>query len=77
VLKRPRGRRIFPYDALQQKRYQVRSILNSNQFQIVRGKGLPFRVLHFHSKGFSGAFVQNLKAFLAQEITSIASTREG
>jgi hypothetical protein len=44
----------------------VRSILNSNQFQIVRRKDFPFRVLHFQSAhGFSGAFVQNLKTFLA------------
>jgi hypothetical protein len=43
----------------------VRSILNGNQFQIVRRNGFPFRVLHFHSRGLSGAFVQNLKTFLA------------
>src|ERR1700674_4154956 len=43
----------------------VRSIPNSNQFQIVRRNGFPFRVLHFESRGFSGAFVQNLKTFLA------------
>jgi hypothetical protein len=36
VLKRPCGRRIFPKDALQNKRNQVRSILNSNQFTIIR-----------------------------------------
>jgi hypothetical protein len=36
----------------------VRSILNSNQFQIVRRKDFPFCVLHFHSKGLSGAFVK-------------------
>ena len=50
----------------------VRSIHNSNQFQIVRRKDFPFRVLHFQSAyGFSGAFVQNLKTFLAagEEIT--------
>src|ERR1700722_1799079 len=49
----------------------VRSILNSNQFQIVRRNGFPFRVLHFESRGLSGAFVQNLKTFLAagEEIT--------
>ena len=40
-------------------------ILNSNQFQIVRRKDFPFRVVYLHSKGFSGAFVQNLKTFLA------------
>jgi hypothetical protein len=43
----------------------VHSILNSNQFQIVRRKDFPFRVVYLHSKGFSGAFVQNLKTFLA------------
>src|SRR5207245_11737568 len=44
----------------------VRSIRNSNQFQIVGRKDFPFRVLHFQStQGFSGAFVQNLKTFLA------------
>src|ERR1700730_3430877 len=50
----------------------VRSILNSNQFQIVRRNGFPFRVLHFESRGFSGAFVQNLKTFLAarEKVTS-------
>jgi hypothetical protein len=45
---------------------------NSNQFQIVRRKDFPFRVLHFQSAhGFPGAFVQNLKTFLAagEEIT--------
>ena len=50
----------------------VGSIRNSNQFQIVRCKDLPFRVLHFQSAhGFSGPFVQNLKTFLAagEEIT--------
>src|ERR1700681_424938 len=49
----------------------VRSILNGNQFQIVRREDFPFRVLHFHSNRFSGAFVQNLKTFLAagEEIT--------
>jgi hypothetical protein len=49
----------------------VCSTLNSNQFQIVRRNGFPFRVLHFHSKGLSGAFVQNLKTFLpaGEEIT--------
>jgi len=49
-----------------------RSIRNSNQFQIVRRKDFPFRVLHFQSAhGFSGTFVQNLKTFLAarEEIT--------
>jgi len=53
-------------------RVDVRSIRNSNQFQIVRRKDFPFRVLHFQStQGFSGAFVQNLKTFLAagEEIT--------
>src|SRR5580700_9908773 len=47
------------------------SIRNSNQFQIVRPKDFPFRVVYLHSKGFSGAFVQNLKTFLAagEEIT--------
>ena len=43
----------------------VRSILNSNQFQIVRRKDFSFRVLHFQSRGFPGAFVQNLKTFLS------------
>jgi hypothetical protein len=44
----------------------VHSIRNSNQFQIVRRKDLPFRVLHFQSAhGFSGALVQNLITFLA------------
>src|SRR6266478_7968902 len=49
----------------------VRSILNSNQFQIVRRNDFPFRILHFQSRGFSGAFIQNLKTFLAagEEIT--------
>src|ERR1700674_3181450 len=59
----------------------VRSILNSNQFQIVRRKDFPFHVLHFHSKGFSGAFVQNLKTFLAagEEITfsPLAQSNDG
>src|SRR6202158_5283046 len=32
---------------------EVRSIRNSNQFQIVRRKDFPFRVLHFQSGGFS------------------------
>src|ERR1700676_4806297 len=47
------------------------SIRNRNQFQIVRRKDFPFRVLHFDSNRFSGAFVQNLKTFLAagEEIT--------
>jgi len=31
---------------------EVRSIRNSNQFQIVRRKDFPFRVLHFQSGGF-------------------------
>jgi hypothetical protein len=50
---------------------EVRSIRNSNQFQIVRRKDFPFRVVYLHSKGLSGAFVQNLKTFLAagEEIT--------
>ena len=43
----------------------VHSIRNSNQFQIVRRKDFPFRVVYLHSKGLSGAFVQNLKTFLA------------
>src|SRR6267378_1887359 len=43
----------------------VRSIFDSNQFQIVRRKDFPFRVVYLHSKGLSGAFVQNLKTFLA------------
>src|SRR5882762_11288816 len=50
----------------------VRSIRYCNQFQIVRRKDFPFRVLHFQSAhGFSGTFVQNLKTFLAagEEIT--------
>lgn len=50
----------------------VHSIRHSNQFHIVRRKDFPFRVLHFQSAhGFSGAFVQNLKTFLAagEEIT--------
>ena len=49
----------------------VRSIFDSNQFQIVRRKDFPFRVVYLHSKGLSGAFVQNLKTFLAagEEIT--------
>src|SRR5713101_4427908 len=49
----------------------VLSILNSNQFQIVRRKDFPFRVLHFQSRGFAGVFVQNLKTFLSagEEIT--------
>src|SRR5260370_22300669 len=49
----------------------VHSIRNSNQFEIVRRKDLPFRVVYLHSKGLSGAFVQNLKTFLAagEEIT--------
>src|ERR1700686_2655034 len=46
-------------------------MLNGNQFQIVRRKDFPFRILHFQSRGFSGAFIQNLKTFLAagEEIT--------
>jgi hypothetical protein len=32
---------------------EVRSIRNSNQFQIIRRKDFPFRVLHFHSGEFS------------------------
>ena len=32
---------------------EVRSIRNSNQFQIVRRKDFPFRVLHFQSGGLS------------------------
>jgi hypothetical protein len=44
---------------------KVHSIRNGNQFQIVRRKDFPFRVVYLHSKGFSGAFVQNLKTFLA------------
>ena len=44
---------------------EVRSIRNSNQFQIVRRKDFRFRVVYLHSKGLSGAFVQNLKTFLA------------
>ena len=43
----------------------VNSIHNNNQFQIVRRKDFPFRVVYSHSEGFSGSFVQNLKAFLA------------
>jgi hypothetical protein len=43
----------------------VRSIVDSNQFQIVCRKDFPFRVVYLHPKGFSGAFVQNLKTFLA------------
>jgi hypothetical protein len=39
----------------------VDSIRNSNQFQIVRRKDFPFRVVYLHSEGFSRAFVQNLK----------------
>src|SRR5580700_5227000 len=31
---------------------KVHSIRNSNQFQIVRRKDFPFRVLHFQSGGF-------------------------
>src|SRR5690242_11466650 len=50
----------------------VHSIRNSNQFRIVRCKDFPFRVTYLHSKGFSGAFVQNQKTFLAagEQITS-------
>ena len=44
---------------------KVHSVRNGNQFQIVRRKDFPFRVVYLHSKGFSGAFVQNLKTFLA------------
>src|SRR5260370_7719938 len=49
----------------------VHSIFDSNQFQIVHRKDFPFRVVYLHSKGLSGAFVQNLKTFLAagEEIT--------
>src|SRR5258708_6895989 len=49
----------------------VRSILHSHELQIVRRNDLPFPVLHFHCKGFSGAFIQNPKTFLAagEEIT--------
>ena len=43
----------------------MRSIFDSNQFQIVCRKDFPFRVVYLHPKGFSGAFVQNLKTFLA------------
>lgn len=35
----------------------VHSIRNSNQFQIVRRKDFPFRVVYLHSNEFSGAFV--------------------
>src|SRR3984893_7357410 len=50
----------------------VHSIRNSNEFQIVRRKDFPFRVVYLHSKGFSGALVQNQKTFLAagEQITS-------
>src|ERR1700687_108280 len=49
----------------------VRSIFDSNQFQIIRCKDFPFRVVYLHSKGLSGAFVQSLKTCLAggEEIT--------
>src|SRR6266852_3754844 len=43
----------------------VRSIFDSNQFQIIRRKDFPFRVVYLHSKGLSGAFVQNLKTLFA------------
>ena len=43
----------------------VHSLRNSNQFQIVRRKDFPFGVVYLYSKGLSGAFVQNLKTFLA------------
>src|SRR6266404_6293457 len=43
----------------------VRSIFDSNQFQIIRRKDFSFRIVYLHSKGLSGAFVQNLKTFLA------------
>jgi hypothetical protein len=43
----------------------VHSIRNSNQFQIVRREDFPFCVVYLHSKGFSGAFLQNLKTFLS------------
>jgi hypothetical protein len=43
----------------------VSSILNSNQFQIVRRKDFSVRVVDFQSRGFPGAFVQNLKTFLS------------
>src|ERR1700682_3537382 len=48
-----------------------RSIFDSNQFQIIRCKDFTFRGVYLHSKGISGAFVQNLKTFLAagEEIT--------
>src|SRR5260370_5813776 len=51
--------------------HSANSILNSNQFQIVRRNDFPFRILHFQSRRFSGAFIQNLKTFLAagEEIT--------
>jgi hypothetical protein len=43
----------------------VHSIPNNNQFQIVRRNDFPFRILHFQSRGFSGAFIQALKTLLA------------
>ena len=43
----------------------IGSVFDSNQFQIVRRKDFPFGVVYLHSKWFSGAFVQNLKTFLA------------
>jgi hypothetical protein len=58
-------------DVLQESAPKPRSILDGNQFQIVRRNDLPFRVLHFQSWGFASAFVQNLETFLAagEEIT--------
>ena len=48
VLRRPCGRRIF--EGRPSKRNQVRSILNSNQFTMIRRKDFLSRVLHFHSR---------------------------
>src|SRR6266404_3373964 len=61
-----RGRRFLSGAQRRLDAVNVRSIRYSNQFQIVRRKDFPFRVLHFQSAhGFSGTFVQNLKTFLA------------
>ena len=60
-----RGGRFLSGAARRLDAVNVRSILNSNQFQIVRRKDFSFRVLHFQSRGFPGAFVQNLKTFLS------------
>jgi hypothetical protein len=65
---KPRASRVIRDETLTacyRTRIHVRSILDGNQFQIVRSKDFPPRVVYLDSKGFSGAFVQNLKTLLA------------